>query len=217
MDFMSILGPVLGMAGSAAGGLLGGQDQQQNTNQTKSVADWLLPLQKAQVWRQYNLSNKDYQDYPGFFQQFASAMQQEQAPQQNPWDNLQMAMAGRPLQGQPQQQFVDKLTNPVVPLTAKPGERLPQQLSHADYTRYMQNMAENPDYYAKTLSQDQMKQWKKDNQGLRKYMGKNQPYQLGTGVYNQSVAADLADQRKQQAPNIIDQYYAPRALKGLLG
>lgn len=216
MDFMSILGPVLGMAGSAAGGLLGGQGQQENTTQTKSVAPWLLPYQKAQVERQYNLSNQPYQSYPGFFQQFASAMQQEQAPQQNPWDNLQMAMAGRPLQGNQRQQFVDRTNHPYNPLTAKPGEQVPLQLNRGDYLRYMAEMEKNPDYQARTMSKAQMAEWSKNNRGLKKYMA-DKPYVLRDNVYAQQVNQNLAQAQQADDPNIIDQYYAPRSLKGLLG
>ena len=217
MDFMSILGPLLSVAGPMAGGLLssGGQTSQTQT-QNNQVAPWLLPYQKAQVERQLNISNKPFQDYPGFYQQFAQAMQQEQAPEKHPWDNFQNARAGTPVGGYDKQQFVDRTNHPYNPLTAKPGEQVPLQLNRGDYIRYNQNLSEDPNYHARTMSNAQMAEWKKANRGLKQFMT-DKPYALRDNVFNQQVQQNLAAAQQQQAPNIIDQYFAPRALKGLLG
>lgn len=208
----------LGAASNIAGGMMGGNkgaSQTQTQSNVNSDAKWLLPYRQALVERQLNLSNQPYKAYPGLLQQFSQALQQENAPQQHPWDSFLTDSGSQAQWGQ--QQFVDRTDHPFNTLTAKPGESLPLALDSKEYTRYMQNMANDPKYKAKTLSPKQLQQWKKDNAGLGKYFGDDQPYLLHTGIYNQSVAAQLANQQQQQAPNIIDQYYAPRSMKGLLG
>jgi hypothetical protein len=217
MSFMEFLGPILSAAGPIAGGLLGGNQQPDPSTQTQQnqVADWLLPYLKAQVERQYNISNKPYQPYQGFFQSMAQAVQDEAKPAERPWDDFKFSRPGRAQNPDPQQ-FVDRKFHPINPLTAKPGEALPIPLGHAEYGRYMQNMDSDPGYTARTLNPAQFGQWKKDNRGLRKYMT-DKPYQINDTPFNQSVAAQLAQKNTEEQPNIIDRYYAPRALKGLLG
>jgi hypothetical protein len=209
--FAEIMGG-LGMLGNVAGGLFGGNDGgSEKQTQTRAVADWLLPYQKAAVERQYQLSNQPYKQNPGLLALLAQDFTNEAQPQVRPWDaNYSPSMAS----GDPRLSLVNKQTHPWIKLAAKPGENVPYPVSNKDMARYQAQMEGNPEFNPEVMNSADYKAWLKNNRAFLKAMD-NRPFNIGDKPYQQYMDTKLTAQQPQ--PSVADQYLSSRKLKGLLG
>jgi hypothetical protein len=198
------------MGGSGGGG--GGASTQTVINE---LPKWMRPYAKAYLERQLDLSNQDYQAYPGLFQQMAQAQQQEEsAANARPWDRLGLPAQNLGFGANNPQAFANKADRPFNALTAKPGEQRPLPIGSKEYMRYLEAMQANPGYQPNIMNKAQYQAWLKNNKGLTKAMG-NLPFVVGNPEYQQYLSAQ--NQAAVPQPNVLDQYLASRNMKGLLG
>ncbi len=170
----------------------------ESTTQTsvKTLPKWLLNDAKAYLERQYNLSNKDYESYPGFYQQLAKEGQAAQAAQNDFFGST----AFRPAQQAEPQQFRNINDRAYNPLTAKPGEALPVALQNDAYNRLMRQQRDNPNFTPQVVDQRQY-------DAMKKQYGK-----LFTGmkdnffVTDPSQYAQMLNVQRPQQQGLFEQY-----------
>lgn len=195
---VSAAAAVAGTALSATkkGGKGGGSESTTQTS-VKTLPKWLLNDAKAYLERQYNLSNKPYEAYPGFYQQLA----QEGAAAQAAQNDFFGSTAFNPAQAE-NPQFRNINDRAYNPLTAKPGEALPVALQNDDYNRLMRQQRDNPSYQPQVVDQRQYNAMRKQYGKLFNGM-KDNFFVTDPSQYNQFLAAQ---QPQPKQPGLFEQY-----------